>query len=435
MRVSLRVRLAIGLALTVLSFGVVLLVGLAVSYLPVFAAIDDIVEEVTEEITPLHELQRMLLLAAMPVNDYQILPDPAERAEFARLGAAVERAFAAANVPAIDDPTESEMLASARRSWREARELGELLLAGPPAPDESAPAADMRRFDALITDAVGLLDQAQVAARRELDADVARIRGLKESAFRWLLGAIGLGLVAAFLVAVALAGSILEPVGALREGARRFAADDFRHRVRWRGHDEFADLARTFNRMADEIAQDREVLEGLALRDPLTGLLNRRGFEARLAEEVGRCRRYGRPLSLAMLDLDHFKKVNDTYGHPVGDEVLAAVAARLTAGMRGNDIAARYGGEEFIVLLPETTAEAALTVAERLRRRLAETPVATAAGRALPVTVSIGVAAFPGVGEGAEALIAAADRALYAAKEAGRNRVVRAGPAERGGET
>ena len=162
-----------------------------------------------------------------------------------------------------------------------------------------------------------------------------------------------------------------------------------------------------------------------ARTDALTGLNNRGEFQRQLEDEVERSRRYNRPFSLLILDIDHFKNINDSYGHPAGDEVLRALAARLREQSRPVDQVARYGGEEFVVILTETAGEGALAVAERLRAAVADSAVAVTGGRTITVTISIGVATFPAdAGSGTE-LIAAADAALYAAKQGGRNRTMR----------
>ncbi|MBC8040269.1 MAG: diguanylate cyclase [Opitutaceae bacterium] len=167
----------------------------------------------------------------------------------------------------------------------------------------------------------------------------------------------------------------------------------------------------------------RELRE-LATRDALTGLLNRRAFDALLAEEVDRARRLGHPLTLVILDLDHFKTINDTHGHAAGDTVLAAAARVFEAEVRSIDRVARIGGEEFAVLLMETGAEEGLAVAQRLVDAVRARTVSLAAGGSLAFTASAGVAALPAYGESAAALLAAADKALYAAKHAGRDRAV-----------
>ncbi|HLL77496.1 MAG TPA: diguanylate cyclase [Pyrinomonadaceae bacterium] len=162
-----------------------------------------------------------------------------------------------------------------------------------------------------------------------------------------------------------------------------------------------------------------DTCEEAAFTDHLTGLANRRRFERQLEREVARTRRYSRPFCLLILDIDHFKRVNDTHGHEVGDDVLRRLANTLQAGTRGIDMAARIGGEEFAVVLTETDFERGMEVAERLRAAVKETAI-PAVGH---VTVSVGLAEFGAATPDARTLFAAADSALYEAKRAGRDRV------------
>ncbi len=167
-----------------------------------------------------------------------------------------------------------------------------------------------------------------------------------------------------------------------------------------------------------------EQLERLANTDPLTGLANRRHFTGMLEREKERSVRYSRPLSIVLLDLDHFKKVNDTHGHAAGDDVLRAAAAVLEAACRDVDLAARIGGEELALLLPETDAQGAEIVAERVREEIEAGRHRSPDGVRFRVTASIGVASSRGGEESGEDLLQASDKALYAAKDGGRNRVV-----------
>ncbi len=162
-------------------------------------------------------------------------------------------------------------------------------------------------------------------------------------------------------------------------------------------------------------------LEALATEDGLTGLKNHRAFQERLAMEAERARRYGFPLSVVLLDVDHFKQYNDAHGHPAGDAVLRTVAACLSASVREADQVARYGGEEFALILPHTQAADALVVAARCRRA-----IETAAWPDRPVTASVGVATLSPAHSDPAGLIAAADKALYRSKHEGRNRVTAA---------
>jgi diguanylate cyclase (GGDEF)-like protein len=175
-----------------------------------------------------------------------------------------------------------------------------------------------------------------------------------------------------------------------------------------------------------QLIKDREEQRQLAVRDGLTGLYNRRAFAELLASAIANeDRRAGGSLGLAILDIDHFKKLNDTYGHPAGDAALRSVARLLIQHLRKGDHAARYGGEEFVVILPGSDEERSMGAAERMRSALQKHRFVFEAAR-IPLTASLGVAVWPADGRDPDALFAAADRALYAAKQGGRNRVVAA---------
>jgi len=170
--------------------------------------------------------------------------------------------------------------------------------------------------------------------------------------------------------------------------------------------------------------------ERLAVTDGLTGLYNRRFFEEVLRLEADRATREGGQLALLVVDLDHFKRVNDAHGHQSGDDVLAEAAARLQRGLRDCDVLARYGGEEFVIILPGADAETALEVAERCRLSLGGAPVRVHSGARLHLTGSFGAACLPGDAQDVDTLVRLADRALYVAKEQGRDRVVLADSTE-----
>lgn len=172
-----------------------------------------------------------------------------------------------------------------------------------------------------------------------------------------------------------------------------------------------------------EHARELGFMRSLAERDALTGLHNRRSFDEHLNAEVARFDRYRRPFALVMMDIDHFKSVNDQYGHDAGDAVLRRVGQVIATSLRDVDVAARYGGEEFALLLPETDKTDALEIAERIRKRIAEAPVEWR-GQSIAVTSSAGVAAIPERNVDVTNVVRVADQLLYEAKRQGRNRVV-----------
>jgi diguanylate cyclase (GGDEF)-like protein len=231
---------------------------------------------------------------------------------------------------------------------------------------------------------------------------------------------------------------IVRPLDRLAAGAANVADGDLSVDVPVVGSGEVATLTQVFNdmvrRLRDGRAQLNEANESLRIKneelgrlsvtDQLTGLFNRRRLMEVLEAEVHRSKRHVHPFSILIMDVDHFKKFNDAYGHLAGDRVLASLGEVLRETTREIDTPARFGGEEFVAVLPETGLEAAVEVAERIRAMLASRIFE---GRR--VTLSIGAAEFPVHGEDAQRLIAAADAALYRAKDAGRNRVERAGAA------
>jgi len=177
-------------------------------------------------------------------------------------------------------------------------------------------------------------------------------------------------------------------------------------------------------RYADFLRNSLDRSLELAVTDALTGLNNRRFLDHQLNLAMARHIRGGPAMSLLLVDIDHFKSVNDTYGHDAGDEVIREFAKRLSLNVRAIDMACRYGGEEFVVLMPETSPADAMHIAERVRAQVAEAPFVLHDGRELDVTVSVGVSTSTGLGDSPEALMKRADEGVYEAKTSGRNRVI-----------
>jgi diguanylate cyclase (GGDEF)-like protein len=247
-----------------------------------------------------------------------------------------------------------------------------------------------------------------------------------------IVGALLLGVG---LIAYRLGLLIVRPLERLTRGAAEVADGDLAVDLP-AAKGEVGELTAVFNHMVGRLRQGRqeldamnhrlrkqnEELEQLSISDALTGLHNRRYLTQRLSEELVRCYRHKAAFCVLMADVDEFKKYNDAFGHPAGDEVLKKVANILLSATRSEDCSARYGGEEFAVLLTGTSGDVAREVAERIRARVEAQQFA---GR--KITLSIGIAEFPEDGQTADEVISSADEALYAAKRAGRNQVIRAG--------
>ena len=218
---------------------------------------------------------------------------------------------------------------------------------------------------------------------------------------------------------------VLRKIEALVGAAARMRSGDLNARTGIRyGEEELSQLARAFDDMAQALQQRERDLREQAITDPLTGLYNRRYLRELLQRELVRGARAGESIALILMDVDHFKHINDTFGHEAGDIVLTAVGALLRKNVRGSDIACRYGGEEFALVLPETGAESAQRRAEDIRLALGQLELKHLGKRIGKITASLGIALFPVHGEDMDSLLRVADEALYDAKGAGRDRVV-----------
>jgi diguanylate cyclase (GGDEF)-like protein len=257
-----------------------------------------------------------------------------------------------------------------------------------------------------------------------------------------------LTLVVGMVLSLWLSRQITNPLRVLADLASQMAGGDLYVRIEMPLNDEVGQLGNAFNQMTNAIQareselrqlaadlehtveertialrQQNKRLERMAIEDPLTQIYNRRYFFELASKEVERARRYGNPLSVVLLDADNFKKMNDSYGHLIGDQILINLANLLQKNIRSLDILARYGGEEFVILMPEITLDEARKTAERLRKLVEQTSMVTG-GLDILITVSFGVASFESGHElDFDALLARADHALYQSKESGRNRV------------
>jgi diguanylate cyclase (GGDEF)-like protein len=239
---------------------------------------------------------------------------------------------------------------------------------------------------------------------------------------------LGISLATLFLLVGVWFGAewfMLRKFRALLRAADRMRAGDLNARTGIRhGEEELSQLAHAFDDMAGALQQREQKLQEQAISDPLTGLYNRRYLSEFLPRELGRSGRNTVPVAVMLIDLDHFKRVNDSFGHEAGDIVLVAVGALLKEKVRGSDIACRYGGEEFALVLPETGEEPAARRAEAIRVAISALALSHAGKPLGKVTASFGIALFPDHAQDTDTLLRVADMALYAAKGAGRNRVI-----------
>lgn len=276
---------------------------------------------------------------------------------------------------------------------------------------------------------------------KPLDEKIATItqQGILLAVFASIIGA-GFSYLLGFQISY--------PLMKLADIAAQMADGDLYIRSNPKSQDEIGQLGAAFNRMVaaiqaregdlrdltdslehaviertTELQEKNEALERIAITDELTRIFNRRYFFELAEKEIERTKRYNHPVSVVLIDADHFKNINDSYGHLVGDQILVNLANFLEGNIRRIDILARYGGEEFIVLMPETECEDAAISAERIRKLVESTPM-TKGGVDVKITISVGIACWDGNGEmSLDSLLAHADFALYQSKESGRNLV------------
>ncbi|MBI5451761.1 MAG: diguanylate cyclase [Gammaproteobacteria bacterium] len=387
-----------------------------------------------EQVTNIELLQmrRMVFLqdaisnASFPIHSYIAHGDPLEREVFKDGVDDVENSLQEAKESPYLNAEQKTFITLASNEWAQARVLGEGILNTPfPLPPQIL-ARNVSLFENHIEGAKDVIYHVHNLTLAHIDALRASIRENHRQTQIIIISAYTTGLITFIAAFYAIFRLILRPLNILKEGARHYTEGNLSYQIPINTPDEFGELAEAFNKMARTLGQDQQRLAEMASRDGLTGLYNRHSFEQMLMDEMVRFHRHNHPLSLMILDLDHFKNVNDNYGHMTGDNALKLVSRIIGKICRTGDVIARFGGEEIVILMPETPAENATILAERIRTAIASTPVKLGNGEQITITTSVGVASIPDDATTPESLIIAADFALYEAKRSGRNCVRRA---------
>ncbi len=421
MRIKLRARFIIGTTVTLLPLVAVSIIVFVYAG-SVSRFFDRTLAEVTKELGPVRTVQRTVSEATVILHDYLVSVEPSSIEAFRRADERIERTFSLLTQKGnFEQEEEYRFLEQAKNHWKLSAGLAETIFAGalddPPAVARSYG----KQFDIQVSEVLHNLDDLIRIAEDELRAVKNEAYAISHSMLYNMGALLLLGIGLGALSGISMVRSILSPVRELMEGTQRLAAKDLDYRIPVKSSDELGELALAFNSMAERLDRTYKVLNEMASRDDLTLLLNAREFHKRLQIEITRSDRYGHPLSLIFLDVDHFKSVNDSFGHQIGDEVLRAVARILAQRVRPTDHVARYGGEEFAVICPETGLKDAEIMAERIRVGFQDSVVYHAPQGPLSVSVSLGVSGFPETSSNEHNLLRDADKALYQAKDAGRN--------------
>lgn len=419
---SLRASLTAVLLMTALPLLVSALLSYHLFRNHVIADYQDVLERLRNQSVPTQNLQLAMLQIEIPLEEYLLTAAPGKLRDFRYLRQEIESTFAQV-INRFDNEEALSLLKGARGDWNAINaEVTEMMAANETA-NRDALSASLSRFDSLQATAHDKLESAYALIEEKIEADYRDATIWFERSV-WIAG-ISAGLsILVMVVGIYIFGRIiLRSADMLVEGAERFAEGDRDHRIEIQVPPELGKVAEEFNRMIVIIRNSEEKLADLARRDKLTGLLNRVSYEEVIKEAFERFGRYDETFALVALDIDHFKRVNDTYGHDVGDQVLRAVADVMRDSVRNIDKVFRTGGEEFLILLPRADRVAARVTAERIRSKLVGEEI-IAGKHVLKVTASLGFALPSSGSDTPEVLHKHADVALYEAKRSGRNRVI-----------
>jgi diguanylate cyclase (GGDEF)-like protein len=422
-RTSLRSRLIIGVSLMLVPLTAIA-IGSFWSFEQAVATFEKNESKRLEELFPLARLEELLMQTSNLVSDADNYSDWGSYNRFVNLNQETEQTFTLIlNAPS--QLTEKKRLVlSIQREWQQAKVKGEYLWTHSTSQQSGLSRQQQQQLKYNLQQAInGCRRLNDLLTNFQIEDNLEKVQALKQRVRTIIFVTSILAVSMAIASGLVLAQSILKPLNLLNQGVARFGKGDLSYRINLTTQDELEQLAHKINWMAAKLEQSQKALTELATIDGLTSLFNRREFNRRLTIELERSRRERHPVSLLMVDIDHFKPLNDTHGHQSGDDALRQISALIKKEVRPGDQAARYGGEEFAVILPYADSKDALVVAERLRLLIADQDIIIQNGQTIGVTASLGCATFPVDADSEETLMAEADRALYRAKQGGRNRV------------
>ncbi len=416
--------------LTVVMMLVPLAILVAVQY-SVFnhtiAHFNHVIEHGSSELTSIKQLQHKIHLAIMAPHDYLIHGKKTERENFAALSSKVSMTINNMLILMAPHQSEHNLIKQADQLWSQVDQKAHSILVSTNPIGNIAVSEEMELLDAIAEQAISVLEQVFEIATLEMEEEVEEAGYLRTIMIFLIIGGTSISALLILWLNRALANAVVSPICCLKSAANRVGDGDYSTCLSWQRQDEIGELSQSFDAMTEYLEKAHAELELLACQDGLTGILNRREFDRLFPVELSRAVRYKHNLSLIMLDLDHFKEVNDKHGHLTGDKVLQTFATLVKKTIRDIDRFARYGGEEFVLILPEADREGACVLAERIRKLVEDTNFGEADGEPVHITISAGIANYPEHGTSEKEIINSADKMLYQAKHGGRNRVDCAG--------
>jgi diguanylate cyclase (GGDEF)-like protein len=403
----------------------VLSIGAVVSLENTINSFENTDNKILEKIFPVKDLESLMFDASEPIEDYLSSSDRHQRDRFLGLSQNINDNFTELLQANSKDLEKKALIQASQKSWQQLHQTGIRIFAYPQPINKQIALQEQKRLDTDSRKAIESINRLyNLLYHAQIDQNLEQVQKLRAIVKLIVIVLLSLELTLAVISGFVFFRSLLVPLKSLEEGVQHLSEGDLDYRISLMTSDELGQLAATLNLMAEKVQQSQTELRYLAIKDGLTGLYNRGEFNRQLKAEIERSQRYNHDCSLLMMDIDYFKKLNDTYGHQGGDEALQTVAKLLQQEVRPVDRVARYGGEEFAVILPQTSGDGAAIVAERLRSAIATNLVPVSTTESINITVSVGFATFPDHAKLDEALISCADKALYSAKGSGRNRVV-----------
>lgn len=386
-------------------------------------AIKALVQEALHEKDPIRQLQLLTQEAMFLANGKIIFVDVQLKGRFRELSQLIDRSLDEASALPFGKPDEKKALHDATQEWRKIRALSNQVSFESNAmntPERLKKMDDLNKHFYRLNENLHFI---HTIANKEIEAHKNVAETIPKKTIVMVIGIFGVAVAVAVISGFLLTRSISLSLNKLKNAVMEFTSGNLRYRLIASQGNRLGGLMTAFNNMADVLEKNQAALREEAIRDPLTGLFNIRKFYQVVQEEFERSRRYNHTLSLLLLDLDFFKKINDTYGHRSGDQVLRMVSNVLLQQVRRMDVVCRYGGEEFAILLPETEHKYSLEFANRIRLAIANYNIELNEGEAVHITTSIGISSFPRDAHTPEELVSLADRALYDAKNSGRNTI------------
>lgn len=421
-QISLRKRLILGVSLMLVSF-LGLAGGAYVSFEQAVASFEKSESKRLEELFPIDRLEESLMQTSNLIDEQNGYGEVERRSRFMLLSQEIDQTFTLL----LNSPSQviekRRLVLELQKEWQQVYLNAQKLLM--PSVSGTSKRQQRQQLEQHLTKASQQIRRLTALLTSFQSTDNLRqAKDLKQRVRTINILAATVVIVMAIRSIFFLAHSILKPLKQLNQGVAQFGDGDLSFRIDLKSGDELEQLATTINWMAENLEQNQRTLTEMATIDGLTGVFNRREFNRRLTIEIERSLREGYPVSLLMVDIDHFKKINDIYGHQSGDDALRHISGLIKQEVRPGDLPARYGGEEFAVILPYANSTEAFAVAERLRILIEDQDIAIQDNlNKIKVTASLGCSTFPVDAQTENALMAEADAALYRAKESGRNRV------------